>query len=110
MRFRYLRRAEAEVRHSSTGTVGGVILVLSSCLTLVHRRSHRPPCMSPAKHRRHWKAEQEERKRKLEQSSAAAPVQAADGGSAGDGVVEIGKDGAFDVGATPTVGRSVEVQ
>lgn len=46
-------------------------------------------------------AEQEERKRKLEQEASAASPNLA-GGSA-DGVVEVGKDGAFDVDQTPMV-------
>lgn len=49
-------------------------------------------------------AEQEDRKRKLEQEANAASQNLAGGSVPGaEGVVEIGKDGAFDVDQTPMV-------
>ncbi|CAM9436928.1 unnamed protein product [Ectocarpus sp. 12 AP-2014] len=61
------------------------------------------------------KAEQEDRKRKLADAAAAAEASSVGGvgGGEGEGVVEVGKDGAFDVGSAPSTdaaGTSTVVQ
>ena len=63
------------------------------------------PCFPPVPM---MQAEQEDRKRKLEQEANAASSTLAGGSVPGaEGVVEVGKDGAFDVDQTPMVSKPV---